>query len=100
MLVNLRIVPEFAGEEHASLAARFEGAFARQLARFSGHELELSVKDRGEAGQRVTLECWVDGLDKQVTTANGRDLDRAVYEVRDDMARKLRRAADRRQQRR
>jgi len=32
-------------------------------------ELEVSVKDRAAKGQKVTLECWIAGRQKIVTTS-------------------------------
>ena len=52
-------------------------------------ELEVSVKDRAARGQRVTLECWIAGRQKIVTTSTEEDLHAALHDVRDDMRRKL-----------
>jgi ribosome-associated translation inhibitor RaiA len=52
-------------------------------------ELEVSVKDRAARGQKVTLECWIAGRQKTVTTSNEEDLHAALNDVRDDLRRRL-----------
>ena len=52
-------------------------------------ELEVSVKDRAARGQKVTLECWIAGRQKIVTTSTEEDLHAALNDVRDDLRRKL-----------
>ncbi|MDG4763035.1 HPF/RaiA family ribosome-associated protein [Solwaraspora sp. WMMD406] len=52
-------------------------------------ELELSVKDRAARGQKVTLECWIAGWPKIVTTSGEEDLRAALNDVRDDLRRRL-----------
>jgi ribosome-associated translation inhibitor RaiA len=52
-------------------------------------ELEVSVKDRAARGQKVTLECWIAGRQKVVTTSLEEDLKAALHDVRDDMRRRL-----------
>ena len=51
--------------------------------------LEIMVKDREAPGQKVTLECWLSGGDKFVTTSSLEDLHAAVMDVRDDLRRRL-----------
>ena len=52
-------------------------------------ELEVSVKDRAARGQKVTLECWIAGRQKIVTTSTEEDLHAALNDARDDLRRKL-----------
>jgi ribosome-associated translation inhibitor RaiA len=52
-------------------------------------ELEISVKDRAAKGQKVTLECWIAGRQKIVTTSSEEDLHAALNDVRDDLRRRL-----------
>jgi ribosome-associated translation inhibitor RaiA len=52
-------------------------------------ELEVSVKDRAAKGQKVTLECWIAGRQKIVTTSSEEDLHDAINDVRDDLRRRL-----------
>ena len=51
--------------------------------------LEVSVKDRAVRGQKVTLECWIAGRQKIVTTSAEEDLHDALNDVRDDLRRRL-----------
>jgi len=52
-------------------------------------ELEVSVKDRAAKGQKVTLECWIAGRQKIVTTSSEENLHDALNDVRDDLRRRL-----------
>jgi ribosome-associated translation inhibitor RaiA len=52
-------------------------------------ELEVSVKDRAARGQKVTMECWIAGRPKVVTTSSAEDLNAALLEVRDELRRVL-----------
>jgi hypothetical protein len=52
-------------------------------------ELELSVKERGQASQRTVLEAWISGQERVVTTSSEPDLADALHEVRDDLIRQL-----------
>ncbi|MBE1486767.1 HPF/RaiA family ribosome-associated protein [Plantactinospora soyae] len=54
-----------------------------------GTELEVSVKDRDAKGQKVTLECWIAGRQKIVTTSSEEDLKAGLHDVRDDLRRRL-----------
>ncbi|GIF44065.1 HPF/RaiA family ribosome-associated protein [Actinoplanes xinjiangensis] len=67
------------------------GTLDTRLAAFHADstELEISVKDRASRGQKVTLECWVNGGDKIVTTSSEEDLHAAIMDVRDDLRRRL-----------
>src|SRR3954469_4704073 len=72
------------------IAGEFETLDAR-LAGFHADstELEISVKDREARGQKVTLECWIAGRQKIVTTSSEEDLKAALHDVRDDLRRRL-----------
>ena len=54
-------------------------------------ELEISVKERHGAGQRITLECWISRNPRLhlVSTSAARDVTAAVGEVRDDLIRQI-----------
>ncbi|HLL67761.1 MAG TPA: HPF/RaiA family ribosome-associated protein [Micromonosporaceae bacterium] len=67
------------------------GTLDTRLASFDADttELEVSVKDRAVRGQKVTLECWIAGRQKIVTTSSEEDLHAAVNDVRDDLRRRL-----------
>jgi len=70
-------------EQFATLDARLAGFHADTT------ELEVSVKDREVRGQKVTLECWIAGRQKVVTTSQEEDLHAALNDVRDDLRRRL-----------
>ena len=70
-------------EQFATLDARLAGFHADTT------ELEVMVKDREAPGQKVTLECWIAGRQKIVTTSSEEDLHAALNDVRDDLRRKL-----------
>lgn len=70
-------------EQFVTLDARLAGFPAEST------ELEVSVKDRAAPGQKVTLECWIAGRNKIVTTSGEEDLHAALNDVRDDLRRKL-----------
>ena len=80
-------------EQFATLDAR--------LASFTADatELEVSVKDRAAPGQKVTLECWIAGRQKIVTTSDEEDLHAALHDVRDDLRRRLNDAKSRQEPR-
>jgi hypothetical protein len=70
----------------------------RHLKRFraDGTYLELSVKERDTAQQRVTLETEVPGLPRFVSKSALPDLRDALAEVRDDMITQISREVDKR----
>jgi ribosome-associated translation inhibitor RaiA len=70
-------------EEFVTLDARLASFHADTT------ELEVSVKDREARGQKVTLECWIAGRQKIVTTSSEEDLNAALHDVRDDLRRRL-----------
>jgi hypothetical protein len=54
-------------------------------------DLEISLKERHGAGQRVTLECWISRTPRLhlVSTSTARELAVAVTEVRNDLIRQV-----------
>jgi hypothetical protein len=52
-------------------------------------DLEISLKERDGAGQRVTLECWINRTPRLhlVATSSAPELAVALNEVRDDLVR-------------
>lgn len=54
-------------------------------------ELEISLKERHGADQRVTLECWISRTPRLhlVSTSSAHELAVAVGEVRDDLIRQV-----------
>ena len=63
----------------------------RRLKRFpaDGTWLELSVKERDNASQSLTLECEVPGFAKFVATSTESDLRDALMDVREDLWRQI-----------
>jgi len=52
-------------------------------------DLEISVKDRGGAEQKVTLETWLPGWPSLVATSTGHELDPSLIDVRKDTIRQI-----------
>ncbi|MCJ7754655.1 MAG: hypothetical protein MUP13_08825, partial [Thermoanaerobaculales bacterium] len=52
-------------------------------------ELELSMKDRDRPGQATTLQCWLAGSPRLVSTSSQQALTASLVEVRDDLRRQL-----------
>jgi ribosome-associated translation inhibitor RaiA len=88
---RLRVVPEFLPEEYDKVKDVLFGRLDRRLSRWDPAqvELEISMKERETAQQRVTLECWIAGVPKIVGTSRQLDMDQAVIEVRDDVWRQI-----------
>ena len=86
----LRVGAGFSQGDRAWIAEQFATLDAR-LAAFAADatELEVSVKDRAAKGQKVTLECWISGRPRVVTTSSEEDLHAALHDVRDDLRRRL-----------
>ncbi|WP_433307579.1 HPF/RaiA family ribosome-associated protein [Actinoplanes sp. CA-030573] len=86
----LRVGTGFSQGDRHWIAEQF-GTLDARLASFHADatELEISVKDREARGQKVTLECWIGGRDKIVTTSSEEDLHAAIMDVRDDLRRRL-----------
>lgn len=86
----LRVGAGFSQGDRNWIAEQFATLDAR-LASFHADatELEVSVKDREARGQKVTLECWIAGRQKIVTTSAEEDLHAALNDVRDDLRRRL-----------
>lgn len=86
----LRVGAGFSLGDRAWIAEQF-ATLDNRLAAFpvDATELEVSVKDRGARGQKVTLECWIAGQQKIVTTSAEEDLHDALNDVRDDLRRRL-----------
>ena len=86
----LRVGHGFSQGDRNWIAEQF-GTLDARLAAFHADttELEVSVKDREARGQKVTLECWIAGRQKIVTTSSEEDLHAALHDVRDDLRRRL-----------
>ena len=86
----LRVGAGFSQGDRNWIVEQFATLDAR-LATFKADttELEVSVKDRAARGQKVTLECWIAGQQKIVTTSSEEDLHAALNDARDDLRRRL-----------
>jgi len=86
----LRVGAGFSQGDRNWIVEQFATLDAR-LATFAADktELEVSVKDREARGQKVTLECWISGRPKIVTTSDEEDLHDALNDVRDDLRRRV-----------
>lgn len=89
-LDRLRLATGFAMSEREDIVAQFAPLGAR-LRSFDDDaiDMELSVKERDGADQRVTLEVWIAGRERLVSTSARADLRSALQEVRDDTVRQL-----------
>ena len=89
------------GEAERPLLVRRLARLDAQLARHRAGQvdLELSVKDRGSRGQRLTLECGIAGRPRLVASSADPDLDTAVGRVREGIRRQLDDTATRREPR-
>ncbi|GIE86984.1 HPF/RaiA family ribosome-associated protein [Actinoplanes regularis] len=86
----LRVGTGFTQGDRNWIAEQF-GPLDSRLAAFHADatEMEITVKDREARGQKVTLECWIGGREKIVTTSSEEDLHAAIMDVRDDLRRRL-----------
>ena len=89
------------GQGERRLLVRRLARLDAQLARYRADQvdMELSVKDRGTRGQRLTLECWIAGRRRLVASSADHDLDTAVCRVQEGMRRQLDDNATRREPR-
>ncbi|HEY7144155.1 MAG TPA: hypothetical protein VH637_07910 [Streptosporangiaceae bacterium] len=79
------------GQADQSHVLEILSSLGRHLAHWRADrvDLEISVKDRDGAEQKVTLEAWLPGRPSLVATSAGRDLDHALVEVRKEMIRQV-----------
>jgi ribosome-associated translation inhibitor RaiA len=86
----LRLGSGFGPHERAQIVEGWTSLDARLRSFGAGTvEMELSVKERGEASQRTVLETWISGQARIVATSTEPDLGQALHEVRDDLIRQL-----------
>jgi hypothetical protein len=97
---RLRLGTGFSASERPDIIDRLD-ALERRLGSFSpdGVDLEVSIKERDGADQRVTLECWMAGQARLVSTSARPALQDALTEVRDDMVRQINDATTRQEPR-
>jgi ribosome-associated translation inhibitor RaiA len=82
----LRLGTGFAASERDAIVDQFAQLDSR-LRSLRALDMELSVKERDGADQRVTLELWAAGIQRLVATSTRADMAAALQEVRDDMFR-------------
>lgn len=89
-LAQLRLGAGFSEAERDRIVARLD-KLNRRLKRFpaDGTNLEISVKDRDNLQQSVTLECVVPKFSRFVATSTGPDLMACLADVRDDLWRQI-----------
>lgn len=86
----LRLGNGFGADERTAIVDMWASLDERLLSFDRGTvELELSVKERGQASQRTVLEARISGQAQVVATSSEPDLARALHEVRDDLIRQL-----------
>ncbi|SFO47374.1 hypothetical protein SAMN05660359_03704 [Geodermatophilus obscurus] len=97
---SLRLAAGLTQQERLVLV-RMLARLDAQLARYPAGrvELEVSLKDRGSPGQRLTLECWIPGRPRLVASSAQRHLDDAVRKVCEGLRRQLDDTATRREPR-
>lgn len=89
-LDQLRLATGFAMSERERIVDQFSPLAARlRSVDRDALDMELSVKERDGADQRVTLELWMAGRGRLVATSSRADMTSALQEVRDDMVRLL-----------
>lgn len=88
---RLRIVSEFRDDERGYVLDTFGTKLDKRLSRWDAEqvELELSVKERDTAQQKVVLECWISGQPKMVATSSETELQSALHDVREDLFRQI-----------
>jgi len=74
-------------------------ALDRHLAHWSPErvDLEISVRNRGGAEQKVTLEAWLPGWPSLVAASADRELDHALVDVRKELIRQVEDEKDKRE---
>lgn len=87
-LEALRLGKGFSSGERDRILEQLDRLNSR-LRSLRGIDMELSVKERDGADQRVTLELWASGIPRLVATSSKDELDAALHEVRDDLARQV-----------
>ncbi|MFI6887142.1 hypothetical protein [Streptosporangium canum] len=80
----------FAEDERPEIVERFT-ALGKRLRSYppDSVDLRLSVKNRGRAEQKMTLECRLAGVEPLVATSTEPELSSALTEVREDLIQQL-----------
>lgn len=89
---RLHLATGFLSSERGWVSERL-AALGLRLRSFRNDEvdLEISLKDRQGAEQRVTLECWINCRPRLhfIVTSSSRDLSAALGEVRNELIRQV-----------
>lgn len=89
---RLHLATGFLASERDWVVERL-AALGSRLRSFPGTQvdLEISLKERHGAGQRVTLECWISRAPRLhlVSTSTAKELAVALNEVRNDLIRQV-----------
>jgi len=96
-LAQLRLSGEFTEADRPRIAERLS-KLDRRLRRFpaDGTDLHLTVKNREQPGQKVTLEAWLPKFGHFAATSTQVDLRAALMDVREDLWRQIDDAVNRR----
>lgn len=96
-LALLRLSGDFTEADRPRIAERLS-KLDRRLHRFpaDGTDLHLTVKDREQPGQKVTLEAWLPKFGHFAATSTQADLRAALMDVREDLWRQIDDAVNRR----
>jgi ribosome-associated translation inhibitor RaiA len=96
-LALLRLSGEFTEADRARIVERLS-KLDRRLQRFpaDGTDLHLTVKDREQPGQKVTLEARLPKFGHFAATSTEADLRAALMDVREDLWRQIDDAVNRR----
>ncbi len=94
---RLRLGTGFHDNERPQVLDRL-ASLDRRLAHFPADsvDLEISIKEREGAAQKVTLEAWIGGLPHMAARSEAAELTVALGEVRDELLRQIGDAADKR----
>ena len=87
---SVRLGHGLAASERAEVLTRLASLDARLRSWPAGSvDLLLTVKDRDQPGQKVTLEATIAGAERAVSTSTRAGFEAALLEVRDDLIRQL-----------
>jgi hypothetical protein len=90
---QLRLGSGFNADERPRIVDTLSGKLDKRLKRWNADQvdMELSIKEREESSQTVTLECWIhaDGNTRFVATSREGALQDALMDCREDLWRQI-----------
>lgn len=94
---RLRLGTGFRDDERDRVLEQLQ-ALEKRLAHFKPDsvDLEISVKERDGADQKLTLEAWIGGLPHFAVSSSSPEMAIALREVREELARQIGDAIDKR----